>query len=74
MKINYAQIVTAAIGAWFSKSLSFRVGNESISIVQVPGNPTHFTYSTAYAALLAYAQGKTGTFQVGSVAVTVAAM
>jgi hypothetical protein len=74
MKINYAQIITAAIGAWLSGALSLRVGNESLTIVQVPGNPVHFTFNLAYAALLDYALGKSGTFQVGSIAVTVAAL
>jgi hypothetical protein len=74
MKINSMQIIIAALGAWLSKSLSIRVGNESLTINQVPGNPVHFDYKSATAALEAYALGATGTIQVGSISVTVAKM
>lgn len=71
LSLNYAQLVVIAFGAMMSKSLSFRVGNYSVSASD-NGKPVHFTFSQALTAAEEVLLGKTGSFQVGSVLVTVA--
>lgn len=72
MKINYFALLTAALGAAMSRSLSFRVGNKTVTAADTQGKPTHFTFGAAIAAGEAVLAGQTGSFQVGDISVSIA--
>lgn len=71
--MNYLSILFAALSAIATHAVSIRVGNFNISASDVGGTPVKFTLGTALAALEQFAAGKTGTFQVGDVQITIAA-
>jgi len=68
--INYTQLLAIAIAAGLTKSLTFRVGNFQISATE-NGAPVHFTIGEALTAAEQVAAGKTGSFQIGSILVSV---
>ena len=73
--MNYIAILTAALGAAMSQSVSFRLGNVIVSASN-NGKPIHFTFGQALtAAEEVLLRGATsGSFQVGSTLVTVTEM
>jgi len=68
--MSYLSILLAAVSAVISQSVSIRVGNFTLT-ASIAGTPVKFTLGTAIAALEQFAAGKTGTFQIGDVAIIV---
>jgi hypothetical protein len=69
--MNLFQLLPIALGAALSQSVSFRVGGAVVSASN-NGKPVHFTAGQALVAAEEVLMGQTGSFQVGSVLVTVA--
>jgi hypothetical protein len=70
MKLNYFQILMIALNVATTKSLSIRIGNSTLTASN-NGQPIHFTFGQAMVTIEEYLIGKTGSFQVGSILVTV---
>jgi hypothetical protein len=69
--INWSLVLSAAIGAFFSHSLTIRLGPVDITATTAAGTPTHLTFSMILTAGLAALSGQTGVIQVGNVSVTI---
>lgn len=70
--MNYFTILSIALSAYLSKSISFRVGSEMVTVTDLSGKPTHLTLTQAMAVVGAVLTGQTGTFQSGDINVNVA--
>lgn len=69
--MSYFQIISIALGAFLSKSLSFRVGNKTVTATDTNGQPIHLTFAQALAAVEAVLVGQTGTVQIGNIQVSI---
>ena len=71
--INWSLVISAAVGAFFSHSLTIRLGPVDITAATTTGAPTHLTFNMILQAGLAALSGKTGAIQVGDVTVSITA-
>lgn len=71
--MNFTAYLLALGAAVLSHQVTFRVGNFQVTAADVSGAPVHFTFSAALVAAENALAGKTGTVQVGDIAISVTA-
>jgi hypothetical protein len=69
MSINWGQVFSAVLAAFFSHSLSVRLGNGTLT-ASVNGTAVHVTAEAILAAAAMAFEGQAASIQVGSVEVT----
>lgn len=69
--LDYVQVISAALGAALSKTISFRVGNYQATISESSGAPVHFSFGQAIVAAEMAVAGQTAQVQLGSIVLSV---